>query len=202
MIELLIVIGLLGALATLMLPRLTATRTDAMDPIVHKEMQDIRRAFQRFYSDVMPNDAQLEIVRTYGLAPLIAQAHAGAYSSADFPSWDEAKQRGWRGPYLDAEGTRTIAGVAKVPVILDPYAGSAGDGHYYRVLCRKNDGTNWSYQDLALVFVGVEDDVTVGADTTDLLDTAAVNTPQTVWADKYVAGADQELVKKLVIDRE
>jgi type II secretory pathway pseudopilin PulG len=227
LIELLIVIGLLGALATLILPRLTATRTEAMDPIVQTEMQDIRRAFQRFYNDVMPNDDQLELFRLYGLAPLMANELTGAYtnddSDDDLIKWDDDKQRGWRGPYLDPEGTRyienadTVAGQndpgdstdIQIPVILDPYSKTDKDARYYRVLCRHDNGspsTTWLYNDLALVFVGIENhDPEIDFDTT-LLDSSPQNggTPSS-WQDKYDISdgeEDQELVKKLVIDVE
>ena len=208
LIELLIVIGLLGALATLVLPRLTATRTEALDPVVHKEMQDIRLAFQRFCNDVNPTDAQLGLFRQYGLAPLLRREIATAYS---FAEWDEERGRGWRGPYLGEEGTRDIAsngngqdtpGGITIPVIQDPYSENGSDGRFYRVLCRKDDGANWSPEDLALVFVGREDDPAVGASATSLLDTAPVDGAQVQWAGKYTVGATDEIVLQLVFESE
>ncbi len=195
MIELLIVIGLLGALATLMLPSLKVTRTEAMDPIVHKEMQDIRLAFQRFYQDVMPNDDVLELFRLYGLAPLMTASISGEFSLDD---WDDDRQRGWRGPYLDPEGTRTLSGVDDVPVILDPYSDESDDEHFYRVLCPGSTG-NWDYDNLGLVFIGTDD-----ADQLDTTPRTSPDTSKSEWADIYFdRSADTtEIIKKLVIDHE
>lgn len=204
LIELLIVIGLLGALSMLVLPRFTARRTEAFEPMVRHEMQDIRRAFQRFRQDVVPTPGQLDLFRRYGLAPLLAQEVAGAYGATDLPSWDEDRQRGWRGPYLETQGSRRIdpgqpgqpvltSGGTVVPVVLSPFSANTGDGHFYRVLCRRNNGVDWSHRDLALVFVGPEQ--AAG------LDTVAVETPQSVWEGKFLPGAD-EIVLQLVIGEE
>ncbi|NMA45135.1 MAG: hypothetical protein GX945_01085 [Lentisphaerae bacterium] len=212
LLELLIVIGMLGALATLILPHLAVARTEAFDPMVQTEMQDIRIAFQRFYNDVMPNEAQLDLFRKYGLAPLMQSELPGIYS---FAGWDPDRCRGWRGPYLESEGTRIIdansdgqmqaeSGIS-IPVILDPYAKADGDARYYRVLCGKKDSLTYDPDKLALVFIGVENDV---------LDTSVHNTPQAGadWAERHFAiGSDgmdadgnqrYEIVKKLVIDCE
>ena len=213
LLELLIVIGMLGALATLILPHLAVAKTEAFDPMVQTEMQDIRIAFQRFYNDVMPNEAQLDLFRKYGLAPLMQSELPGIYN---FPGWDPDRCRGWRGPYLESEGTRIIdansdgqaqaeSGVS-IPVILDPYAKTDGDARYYRVLCGKKDSLTYDGSRLALVFIGVENDV---------LDTTVRDTPQagaTDWAERHFAigqdGMDAdgnqryEIVKKLVIDCE
>jgi type II secretory pathway pseudopilin PulG len=212
LIELLIVIGPLGALATLVLPQVTATRTEAMDPIVQKEMQDIRLAFQRFCQDVVPTDAQLDEFRKYGLAPLMRREISGEYA---FDEWDDDRAKGWRGPYLTQEGTRHIAAPnassngqddagseVTIPVIQDPYSESDSDGRFYRVMCRKNGGSDWVPGDLALVFVGLESEDSVGASATSLLDTSPVDTAQTEWADKYSVGANEELVKQLVFASE
>ena len=195
LIELLIVIGLLGALTTLILPRLSMTRTEAMDPIVDKEMHDIRLAFQRFYQDVMPDDADLEHFRLYGLAPLMTR---NINETELFDEWNYDRQRGWRGPYIDRESTRTLSGADGVPVILDPYSEEPVDEHYYRVLCPGSTGS-WDYANLGLAFIGTDDN--------NQLDTTAravPDTSETEWADIYFDRSDDptELDKKLVIDRE
>ncbi|MFW5803486.1 MAG: type II secretion system protein [Verrucomicrobiota bacterium] len=199
MIELLIVIGLLGALATLMLPSLKVTRTEAMDPIVHKEMQDIRLAFQRFYQDVIPNDSELDAFRKYGLAPLmVTDVNGIQFLEESKREWDDDRQRGWRGPYLDPEGTRTLSGVDDVPVILDPYSDESDDEHFYRVLCPGSTG-NWDYDNLGLVFIGTDD-----ADQLDTTPRTSPDTSKSEWADIYFdRSADTtEIIKKLVIDHE
>lgn len=201
LIELLIVIGLLGALAMLVLPGFAIRRAEAFDPMVRHEMQDIRRAFQRFQRDVVPTVGQLDLFRQYGLGPLLAQEVAGAYGAAELPAWDEERRRGWRGPYLETQGSRRIdptqpgqpvlaSGGVVVPVVLTPFSAADGDGHFYRVLARRDNGVDWSHRDLALVFVGPDQNAT--------LDTVAVETPQTAWEDKYTPGAD-EIVLQLVI---
>ena len=213
LLELLIVIGMLGALAALILPHLAVAKTEAFDPMVQTEMQDIRIAFQRFYNDVMPDEAQLDLFRKYGLAPLMQSELPGIYN---FAGWDPDRCRGWRGPYLESEGTRIIdansdgqapaeSGIS-MPVILDPYAKTDNDARYYRVLCGKKDVLTYDGSKLALVFIGVEDDV---------LGTTVHDSPQTGatdWAERHFAiGSDgmdadgnprQEIVKKLVIDCE
>ena len=213
LLELLIVIGMLGALAALILPHLAVAKTEAFDPMVQTEMQDIRIAFQRFYNDVMPDEAQLDLFRKYGLAPLMQSELPGIYN---FAGWDPDRCRGWRGPYLESEGTRIIdansdgqapaeSGIS-IPVILDPYAKTDNDARYYRVLCGKKDVLTYDGSKLALVFIGVEDDV---------LGTTVHDSPQTGatdWAERHFAiGSDgmdadgnprQEIVKKLVIDCE
>ena len=234
LIELLIVIGMLGALATLVLPSLAATKTDAFDPIVQTEMQDIRMAFQRFYNDVMPNDDQLDLFRKYGLAPLLQNELTGAYDNNsdhanDLVLWDPDRQRGWRGPYLEIEGTREIVTpndnsngqneprddettqpYVKIPVILDPYSATAKDARFYRVLCRRDVDGKWIAKDLALVFVGIEksdpdSNPDIEFDET-LLDSSPNNGANPAhWEDKYTVSdgaSDQEILKKLIIDCE
>jgi len=213
LLELLIVIGMLGALAALILPHLAVAKTEAFDPMVQTEMQDIRIAFQRFYNDVMPDETQLDLFRKYGLAPLMQSELPGIYK---FAGWDSDRCRGWRGPYLESEGTRMIdansdgqapaeSGIS-IPVILDPYTKTDSDSRYYRVLCGKKDALTYAPDKLALVFIGIENDV---------LNTTVHDSPQTGatdWAERHFAiGSDgmdadgnprQEIVKKLVIDCE
>lgn len=213
LIELLIVIGMLGVLATLVLPCLASSKTAAFDPIVQTEMQNIRLAFQRFRNDVMPNDNQLEFFKKYGLAPLMQRELAGAY--AKFDLWDCDRHCGWRGPYLEIEDTRTINsssdgqllkdGNIEIPVILDPYSKEDNDERYYRVLCGKKNESIYDKNKLAVVFIGVHDDT---------LGTTVYNDPKSKsdWVERYfdigVDGVDEdgksrhEIVKKLVIDCE
>jgi prepilin-type N-terminal cleavage/methylation domain-containing protein len=164
LIELLIVIGLLGALAVLLLSNLTLTRTEALDTsIVQKELSDIQRAFQRFRADCVPTQADYKRIAQYGLEILCE--YEGREDnlrgwSFDY-GWDPAKGKGWRGPYVQMEGTRTVnttvgangvpavddrgqpesAGGTEIPVVCTPYVDDA-DGHtgdYYRVIPELDD---------------------------------------------------------------
>jgi len=149
LIELLVVIGLLGALATLVLSSLRMTRTEALDDgLVRKELADIQRAFRRFEADCVPTQEDYALIRRYGLAVLAR--HDGYLDTGEAwsfdGSWSSAKAKGWRGPYLEPEGVVEIdadnpaqpvqAGGTEVPVIATPYVndddGQAGD--YYRVV--------------------------------------------------------------------
>jgi len=168
LIELLIVIGLLGALATLVLPRLTVEKEWAVDEsLAPKEMMDIRRAYAAFEADCVPTKGDRELIGKYGLGILMkydaSMAPGTGGEEWSFPaSFDPARGKGWRGPYLQQEDTRnvdltgsgqTYDGVSSdaIPVILDPRHNtdaSNGEERYYRVLY---EPTN---RYLALVYVG------------------------------------------------
>lgn len=122
LIELLMVVALLGALVGLVLPMYSGHRNSADDQIRVSEMHAIHEAFLRFYGDVMPTDAQLASLTNWHFAPLLA-THA-AYS---FMEWDPARNRGWRGPYMHAEGVWTNAASQVLPGLFDPA------GELYRI---------------------------------------------------------------------
>jgi len=111
LIELLIVIGLLAALATLVLSNLTFTRTEALDDsLVQKELSDIQRAFQRFEADCVPRQDDYKLIAKYGLAPLMEYDEylTGTGDEWTFPEeWDNERRRGWRGPYIQ-DGQHSI----------------------------------------------------------------------------------------------
>ena len=157
LIELLIVIGILGALAMMVMSSTSADRTQLIDrSIVQAELSDIQRAFQKFQADCVPSDKDyIEIAKT-GLDILMKQpAESERWT---FPTqWNHDKQKGWRGPYLVAEGNQNIDaseyngqntdGNTTIKIIKTPYADDqvSKGGHYYRVVCdnAKNPTKLW-----------------------------------------------------------
>jgi prepilin-type N-terminal cleavage/methylation domain-containing protein len=173
LMEMLIVIGLLGALVALILPRLTVQKTWAADEsMAPAEMMEIRRAYAAFQADCMPTSNDAVQVSRYGLAILMTTNIAWA-SSWSFPlTFDPHRGKGWRGPYLQREGTRTVyldedgqaltgsGPTAGIPVIHDPRhatddATHAAE-HFYRVQTRTNA--------LYLVYVGADAEFGTGDD--------------------------------------
>jgi len=76
--------------------------------------------------------------------------------------FDADKGKGWRGPYIERQGSRDVnpasgqpllTGGAEIPVVHDPYCDADDDEHYYRVIYKVESGKNF----LKLVFVGSDD---------------------------------------------
>jgi len=141
LIELLIVIGLLGALATLVLPQFQVKRTEVLDEqLAPAEMMDIRRAFAAFEADCAPTSADRALIEQYGLEILMKFEPLRSWS---FPaSFDNERGKGWRGPYIERQGSRKVntvsgqpllPGGTEIPVVHDPYSDLPDDDHYYRV---------------------------------------------------------------------
>jgi len=160
LIELLIVIGLLGAMAVLVMPRMTANKTWAVDEsMVQAEMQTIRQAFARFAADCQPTSADLDHFNTHGLA-ILMRGDVASLAWSFPPGYEANRGKGWRGPYLESESRRDIdpalpgqppTGSVTVPVILDPRAGTDSGSdlqRYYRVLREPASGH------LALIYIG------------------------------------------------
>ncbi len=159
LIELLIVIGLLGALATLLLSTYSVNRTETLnDSIVQKELADIQAAFQRLEADCVLREEDYALVSRHGLAVLTTPGL--------LPSWDADRNRGWRGPYIVAEASRQInlggsgistvgqapvAGGQEVSVVCTPQAKGGNDGHFYRVAPELDGGR---IEQLWVVFPG------------------------------------------------
>ena len=141
LVELLIVIGILGVLATLIIPNFNNTTDDAKEQVTITEMREIQNAFRRFSADVMlkNNNSRMENILKFGLWPLMKEDDPG--SSITYTDYDVETGIGRRGPYLQMEGEITISssptagGQASessgttVPVMKDTYGG------YYRVMC-------------------------------------------------------------------
>ncbi len=164
LMELLIVIGLLAALATLVMSGLEFTRTEALDDsLVQKELSDLQRVFQRFVADCVPQQSDYKLIAKYGLAPLMQyDDFLDGSDTWSFNEWDRDRRKGWRGPYADYEteelvnitldahgipttpGQERAAGGSAVPVICTPYVhdDDGFDGGYYRVIPAVNSTTH------------------------------------------------------------
>lgn len=164
LMEMLIVIGLLGALVALILPRLTVQKTWAVDESMSPaEMMEIRRAYAAFQADCLPTAADRAQIGRYGLAVLMTTNIAWSTSWSFSMTFDPRRGKGWRGPYLQPEGARRVyldeegqpltgsGPTAEIPVIHDPrHATDAADAaeRFYRVQMRTNT--------LYLVYVGAD----------------------------------------------
>jgi prepilin-type N-terminal cleavage/methylation domain-containing protein len=165
LIELLIVIGLLGALAVVVIPRIGGSREAALEQsLAPSEMMEIRRAFAAFQADCVPNAADRILIGQYGLEILMTFDESRGWS---FPArFNPARGRGWRGPYLESQGRRTVyinesgqplsgtGSTAIIPVVHDPrHTRNALNvaERFYRVLHEPTTGH------LALVYLGVTD---------------------------------------------
>lgn len=146
LIELLVVIGILGALCSLMLPGFGDAQEDAKKKVVMTEMREAQAAFRRFASDVMlkNNITKMEDILKFGIWPLMKKSHPNSTDSPHYDNYVSETGIGRRGPYLHKEWHIKIADdspvdggqtevssgdTVEIPVIKDPYGG------YYRVIC-------------------------------------------------------------------
>lgn len=141
LIEMLIVIGLLGAVAMILLASFNTNREQTLDhSIVQKELSDLQRAFHRMAADCVLQQGDLEQIAQFGLALLMERVTDNGTVLAE--PWDVDKGKGWRGPYVEPESHRLIApssvgqqsGAVLIPVIETPYSKSDADGSYYRLV--------------------------------------------------------------------
>jgi type II secretory pathway pseudopilin PulG len=196
LIELIIVIGLLGALATIMLPTLSVKRVESLEQVVSHDMAAIRGAFQRLYRDAVLSESDLDNVRRYGLHPLMEQPD-GTHGGWAIPAFDAEREKGWRGPYAEQEGRRDIdadvdafgqpAGSTMIPVIEDPFSASETDGHYYRVVTPKNTSHDYVYRETLLVCVGANGNLDI------TLPTLAVG--ESLNLESVVSGTDDTVMR-------
>lgn len=132
LIELLIVVGILGALTALILPVFHDAEKEARSTVARSAMKDIQWAFGRFHADLLPELRQqhtdngentnfyLEDLARYGLWPLFVRNHPVLPESDDwgtsvfrkYPAYDPETGFGWRGGYLEHNNIASIAAPA------------------------------------------------------------------------------------------
>lgn len=165
LIELLIVVGILGALTGLILPSFYQANDDAKEKIALNEMHEIQRAFQRFYSDTLNQmrikesyngtdhtNRYLQDIALYGLWPLLIETHPNAALAETilYDLYQVETGFGHRVPYIEMEG---IVEIGNPSMIFQKESDLGGQGEsdsgesskipvikdpyggYYRVLC-------------------------------------------------------------------
>jgi prepilin-type N-terminal cleavage/methylation domain-containing protein len=141
LIELLIVIALLAAIAMIIIPNFTGNKQEVTETIIQSELAEIQRAFFRFKNDCVLKPEDYQTVAKYGVAVLMKQCDG-------LESWNNDRQRGWRGSYLQQEDTRNIDpnskgqqnGDIEVPVICCSENNSGTPSDYYRILATDSAG--------------------------------------------------------------
>lgn len=144
LIELLIVIGIIGALVSLILPSFSVSEVEAKAIVNNKEFMIIQKSFSNFYDDVIPSEDDLATFAEFGLTALMENSRPNNQEKY-FSIWDQNRHKGWRGPYLAPEGRvlvnvvenagQTIkSATTKIPVIYSAYhKAGAIDSYFYRV---------------------------------------------------------------------
>jgi hypothetical protein len=119
---------------------LSSKEIQAEETVCAKEMADIQKVFNKFYSDCVVTNDQLQDIGEYGLWPLLTNIHPAGDTTKDYETYNYEKGKGWRGPYAKQEGDpveitisevipqKELSGGIKVPVLRDPYGG------YYRAV--------------------------------------------------------------------
>lgn len=143
LIELLIVVGILGALSALILPMFHDTEKEAKDTVARTKMKDIQRAFGRFQADMLTElgkkdsdngettNLYLEDIALYGLWPLFVRNHpvrteGDEWDTSTFrkyPAYNTETRFGWRGQYLEYDDIAQIA----TPALTYSYTGTGSD---------------------------------------------------------------------------
>lgn len=158
LIELMIVLVILGALAAVILTSFDYGEGNVKRDSTTVEMENIRKAFVRYYADNFPSlDAggAFHVAAKYGISVLCVN-RLPAYDGSDETIFetkaireaDRKNKLGWQGPYIMQEGTEKVSVSAEgedwqnpsaantaisVPVIYDAYEG------YYRVVVPKGN---------------------------------------------------------------
>lgn len=157
LIELMIVLVILGALAAVILTSFDYGEGNVKRDSTTVEMENIRKAFVRYYADNFPSleaNEAFHVAAKYGISVLCVN-RLPAYDGSDktifeneaIRETDRKNKLGWQGPYIMQEGTEKVSVSAEgtdwqtpaagstisVPVIYDAYEG------YYRVVVPKGN---------------------------------------------------------------
>ncbi len=109
LLELLVVVALLGLLASVALVAMDRTAVEAKDDLAGIEMNEIRKALRMFSRDVghfplssvTPSDLRVGMLLECNSASDVACDGDGDGLP---PQWDPDVKRGWNGPYMSSEG--------------------------------------------------------------------------------------------------
>lgn len=164
LIELMIVLVILGALVAVILTSFDYGESNVKRDATTVEMENIRKAFVRYYADNFPSleaGEAFHVAAKYGISVLCVNrlpAYASGSDETIFENeaireTDRKNKLGWQGPYIMQEGTEKVTvsdagtdwqnpstdnNAISVPVIYDAYEG------YYRVVVPEgnlNDGS-------------------------------------------------------------
>ena len=115
LIELLVVVFILGTMTMIILPSFENAEFDSKTEVASAELRLIQKAFLKFYYDVAASDTDLETIFDEG-GYLILFSQTGG--TMNFPTYDPEYSKGWRGPYIENEGTTAT------PTVNDPWGNS------------------------------------------------------------------------------
>jgi len=216
-LELLLALCIIGALATLVMPKFGRTLQESREQLATAEMHAIRQAFMRFAADTgLPakHPERLADIARYGLWPLLVADHPALTAGQDgfvaYEDYTAASGIGRQAPYLAAEDCVAIrspdraSGQAasldgtghRVPVLRDPFGG------YYRVICpaARTDSAGHSLDSahrlrrLVLVCTGPDGVLSTLPTSFDLTD------PQPATADDIIAVGDDTVLRLLPLE--
>ena len=140
LIELIVVISIIAATASFVVPLLSGTEDKAYHDTTTREMKEIQFAFKNLNKDCLLNENEFKECVKYGLWALFSNKHP-VDPLKNIEVFSPGRMRGWRGKYMNFEDSVNIDPNAlgqqlstnslsvNIPVIKDPYGG------YYRLLC-------------------------------------------------------------------
>lgn len=129
LLELLVVVALIGVLASIALVAFDKTRDRAEVDVARIEMTEIRKALHMFHRDVGHDpSAVTEDLSLWLLSSCQADNMAANDYDDGCAQWDPDARRGWNGPYMNAETGTQANAAATFDGLLDPW------GNYYRLV--------------------------------------------------------------------